>query len=145
MISICFPISALSAFSAVNNLLFPRTVEMAGHPMVGLNFEKGRNFFRAYVKLARAASMEITPRGRLDWTRNFPLQNDSFPHQSRIWNGIRREEGLGIGMLGVAVEVFTLGQFCNSPQVHDRYPVADMFHHVEIVGDEKVGEMELVL
>jgi len=61
---------------------------MAGHPMIGLNLQKGRDLYGTDIELIRAASMKITPRGWIDGAGHFPLQKDSFPFQRGIWHWI---------------------------------------------------------
>ena len=55
----------------------------------------------------------------------------------------RGEERLGVGMLHPLVDVRRRADLHHLPEVHHEHPVAHVLDHVEIVGDEDVGEPEL--
>src|SRR5688572_16379480 len=48
-------------------------------------------------------------------------------------------------MLGVPINGIALGNFHNFAQVHDRYPVADMLDHPQVMRGKQVGQMHLLL
>ena len=48
-------------------------------------------------------------------------------------------------MARVPKQGLRVGYLHHPPDVHHRHPVADVLHHVELVGDEQVGELEPVL
>ena len=52
---------------------------------------------------------------------------------------------MGVWVKRVLVEGVDIGLLHNLAEVHDRHPVADVAHHAQVVGDEQVGETELVL
>ena len=63
----------------------------------------------------------------------------------RVGNGDGGEEGSGVGVLGVLVELVPAGYLDDLAKVHDRDPVRDVPHDGQVVGDEKVGEVEALL
>ena len=81
----------------------------------------------------------------IDCVGNIAPQQNAPDIIVRIGNGHGRNQGLGIGMLGV-VEQFVRGcHFHNPSEIHDRHPVADMFDHRQIVGDKQIGEIIFLL
>ena len=48
-------------------------------------------------------------------------------------------------MQGCGVEIACRSNFDNATQVHHSDAVADVFHHRQIMGNEQIGEVELVL
>ena len=45
----------------------------------------------------------------------------------------------------MGIKAFARGDFHHNSQVHYRHPVGDVFHHVQIVGDEQIGEPQFLL
>ncbi len=41
--------------------------------------------------------------------------------------------------------VVTLAELDNAAEVHHRYSIAEMAHHRQVMGDEKVGEPQIIL
>ena len=56
-----------------------------------------------------------------------------------------REQGLGVGVGRVAVQIRLHPLLDDLPQIHHGHAVRDVTDHGEIVGDEDVGQVELVL
>src|SRR2546427_4765208 len=92
-----------------------------------------------------AARVKATARGRLNRAGHISLENDSF--LLMVWIGHRYcgEKRAGIRVFGVAVDRLTRRDFYDLAEIHDRYPVADMLNHSEIVRDEEIGELHLLL
>src|SRR3990170_3211834 len=95
-----------------------------------------------------ATGTEPTPGGRIGRAGHITLQqNSAFTAVARVgigdWHG--REQGLRIGVSGVFVDLVLVTEFDDLPEVHHRHPVGDVPHHGQIVGDEDVGQPELVL
>ena len=105
-------------------------MEMAGHPMIRLDFQERGDFNGTGFKFIRAAGMKITSRRWIDGTGHFPLQDDSFPFQGWIGDGVGREQRLGVRVLGVAVKIVAHGKLGDPPQMHHRHPVADVFDYM---------------
>ena len=61
-----------------------------------------------------------------------------------VGDGDGREEGLGVGMERVCVELVA-GAISTSAEVHDPDAVGDVLDHREVVGDEQVGQVPLPL
>lgn len=55
------------------------------------------------------------------------------------------EQGLGVGVAGVAVNGVGVGKLDDAAGVHDGDAIGNIFDDGEIVGDENVGEAELLL
>ena len=55
------------------------------------------------------------------------------------------DEGLRIGMKRRVEDLLGRGKFHDFSRIHHRYVVADMFHDAEVVGNEKIGQPELIL
>lgn len=93
----------------------------------------------------RAARVKATARGRINRAGHISLENDSF--LLMVWIGHRHcgEKRAGIRVFGVAVDRLTRRDFYDLAEIHDRYPVADMLNHSEIVRDEEIGELHLLL
>jgi len=63
----------------------------------------------------------------------------------RVRNGYGREQCLAVRVQRISVE-FSIGcQLDDAAQVHDGDPIADVFHHAQIVGNEKIGQVHLLL
>ena len=45
---------------------------------------------------------------------------------------------------GYQIQFITVSQFNDHAQVHHRNPFADMTHHGKIMGNEQIGQIELV-
>src|SRR6266478_4590593 len=60
-----------------------------------------------------------------------------------LWHSC--EELASVLVLRIFVDRFGRGAFDDFPAIHHQHVVADVFDHGEIVGDEEVGELELVL
>ena len=115
---------------------------MAGHPVVGFDFQERGNLDGAGLEFVRAAGVEIAPRRRIDGAGNLPLQNDSLPLQGRVRYGVGGEQRLRIRVFGVAGKIVAHGQLGNPPQMHDAHPVADMLDHMKVVGEMIQGKRE---
>ena len=48
-------------------------------------------------------------------------------------------------MLRVLIEFRVIGHLDDTPKIHDSYPIADVFHHTQIVGNKKIGKIHLLL
>ncbi len=57
----------------------------------------------------------------------------------------RRQQGLGVRMGRVVVDVVHLPDLDDLAQVHHRHPVGDVPDHRQVVGDEQVGQRQLGL
>ena len=62
-----------------------------------------------------------------------------------IRHGNGRDQGAGVGVERTLVDLVRTGQLDHVAEVHDRDPVGNMAHDEEVVGDEEVGQVELLL
>jgi len=116
------------------------------HPVSGrdlLELTGPGGFFRGAVHPA-AVSKGATGRGG-NGRGDIPPEEDAPGLFAGIGDGYRGNERLGIGMKRIPVDFIGGPEFDNFAQVHDGDPVADVFDHGKVVGDEKVGEMEFLL
>ncbi len=64
---------------------------------------------------------------------------------SASMRGIALEQGLGIGVLGVAEDLLGRAELDDPAEIHHRDPMTDVTDHAQIVADEHHGEMHLAL
>ncbi len=114
--------------------------------MAGFDFLEGEIHANGFVVAGVGyAVAEGAAFGWVDGGRDVALEEDFFAFHLGIGHGDGGEEGFGVGVFRVAVDGFRIGQLHDFPEIHDGDAVADVFYHGEIVGDEKVGEIELFL
>ena len=113
--------------------------------MSGGRFGESGVFMSADVFCIRAARVEVTACRRIDRGGDFASENLLLPMPVRIRDRYRVEQGLGIRMPRPAVQVCRRGDFDNSPKVHDRDSVADMFDDTQIMRNEEVSQAEFFL
>jgi len=91
------------------------------------------------------ARVKPTPWRRIDGAGNIPLQNNPFLFHGwvRSWGG--RQQGLGIGVQRAPIEFIAIGEFHDFAQVHNGYPVTDVFYNAQVVGYEQVCQVKLFL
>src|SRR5665647_2994970 len=95
----------------------------------------------------RAARVEDAALGRVRRARHVALEDDAPP--GALGGGIgdrhRREQRLGVGMLRIFVEHCAVRDLDDLAEVHHGNTIGDVLDHRKIVGDDQVGEVELVL
>ena len=96
--------------------------------MVLLFFKERRILVLAHRRAVKASGMEGASRRRMDGGGDIPRQDDSRLLQLGIGYRGCGQEGLRIGMQGPFVKDLSWGDLNDFSQVHDRDPVADMFH-----------------
>ena len=106
-----------------------------------------RVYLVTYIHHTRAAGAEVAALGWISRTGYISLQDDAlaFFLDDRVRNGHGAEQSLGIGMHGVVVQIIPIGQLCQLAQVHNSDAIADMAHHAQVVGDEKIRQTEFSL
>ena len=65
--------------------------------------------------------------------------------QARVRQRHRGQQGLGVRVAWPGVQLAGLGHLDDLAEVHHRDPVADALHHRQVVGDEQVGQAQLLL
>jgi len=73
------------------------------------------------------------------------LQDDPLLAVARVRIRDRRQQGDGVRVARVSVDLVDVGQLRHHAQVHDPDPVADVLHDGQVVGDEQVGQPQLLL
>ena len=99
----------------------------------------------AAVLRVQATRVEPAPRRRVDRAGHVPRQDNALPPQPRMRDGHRREQCFGVRVLRIGEQLIGHRDLDDPAQVHDRDPVADVLDHRQVVGDEQVGQPELLL
>ena len=89
--------------------------------------------------------MEVATGGRVYRAGDIPLEENPFHIVIRVWNRDCRHQRLGVWVLRVCEQLLSLAQLHNLPQVHHRYPVADVLNHGEVMGNKQVRQTKLFL
>ena len=102
------------------------------------------NFFFAPLCYMGASVMEGTagrPVGKAGHftSHRHPL---SLGFHFRICYRHRAEQGLGVGMERIPVQLLTFRDLHHPSQIHHQYPVADMFYHCQIMSNKQVGKSQ---
>ena len=126
--SMVFPLSAAVA-------LFARAAIPAGHAPVVL-FHQRRIFLFALVRLIRAARMEMAAGRRRGGVGYLALQHDAGA-LSCVERRHGGEQRPGVGVARVVAEFMRGGGLDHPSEIHHEDPVADVFDHGEVVGNEK--------
>jgi len=115
--------------------------------MVGLYFLQLGEHLTALVDGDGAAWVEYASGWRVQGARDLTGQQDSFPLgvDNRVRYRYRGQEGLGIRMDGVDVNLIPVRHLHDVAQVHHADTVADVTDYGQVVGDEEVGKVELIL
>ena len=113
---------------------------MAGDLMPAGSLLQLRLLRRAEWQLPnRAAAMEMTAGGRVDRVRYVALQHDALALRLRVGDRHGGEQGFGIGVQRVGVEVARRGDFDDAPQIHHGDAGAYMLDDGKVVSDENIG------
>ena len=88
-----------------------------------------------------AASRGICRAGRTAFEDNALAR----PRDTGVGDRHSGKQGLGVGVQGVVIQFVPVGEFNDYSRVHDSDPVANVAHHAEVMGNEKVGEAQLLL
>ena len=107
-------------------LLDPAHLLVAPHMATGVEAASGRGVQRA---------------------GDVPLEQYAQPSPLQVRVGHRdgREQGMGVGVHRLREQPLRRGALHDLAQVHHRDVVAHMAHHRQVVGDEQVGEAQLLL
>ena len=117
-----------------------------GKVAVGLHLERRLDRVAGALHEARAAGVEAAARRRIDRAGDVALEHDRVcgcgPGPGRPREG--RQQRRAVGVVG-RVEIVTVGRLDHLAEVHHVDLVGHPAHDVEVVGDEQVGEVELLL
>lgn len=94
-----------------------------------------------------ATSPEGATTGRIEWRRDFSLQDNAFifPYDIGIRDRNRRKQGNGVGMKRVLEEFLRGSKLYHMAEVHDGNAVRDVFDDQEVVSDKQVGKVQFFL
>ncbi len=93
----------------------------------------------------RTAGMEGAAARRIEGARHVTLQQEAPFSSCRVGLGSRAQQGLGVWMAGVFVDLLRGRELDDAAQVHDGYAAANMLHHMQVVRDEQIAQPELFL
>src|SRR5215470_19584635 len=114
----------------------PYWAKMAGNPVPPpYIFELRLNFF-ANLVFIHTTCMEMAALRWVDRTRHISFEDDPFFLDCRIWNGDSRKQRFSIRMLRIFIQFFIGSEFDNLAEVHHCHTVTNMFHNVQVVGNE---------
>lgn len=121
--------------------------EMAGYLMAGLYFLKNWNFFGATVESAPAAGAETAAAWWIERAGNIAFQQDALALRLDlgVGDGNCGKESLSVRVERVVVKVFGGRDFGHRTEIHYRHPLADVFYHRQVMGDEDIGQAEFAL
>ena len=103
-------------------------------------------FCFAAVSRYRASGMEAATGRRISGARQITFEQYAIASiKVGIRNRSRRDKSLGIGMKWFFIYFRTVAYFDYLAQIHNSDSVTDITHHIEVVGDEKIGQIELFL
>ena len=119
---------------------------MTGDPVAGAQLTEHRLLTGALLTGMGAACVEAASgRGR-DGVGYVSVQgNAGNVPLSGVRNGISAEQRLGIKMEGMVEQLAGLCQLHDLAQLHDSHTVADVLDGTQAVGDEQIGQPQLLL
>jgi len=120
---------------------------VAGHKMTGDNLAIFRVHLTAVLIRPGTAGVEVAAHRGVDRARDIAFQQDALAvaRPRGIGDGDGRHQRLGVRMHGAQIDFVAVSQFHDFAQIHHSHAVADVANHAEIVGNEDIGEAELVL
>ena len=92
-----------------------------------------------------AAGPEPAARRRVQRGWHLTLEQDAVAALRRVQLGRRRHQRRGVGVIGPVENRLGWPGFDDPTEVHHRHPVGDVPHHRQVVGDEDVGDLQLLL
>src|SRR5258707_13498968 len=119
-------------------LFFDQEARCQMPPLIEL--VKRRYLGLAEVERVSEARMEGAAGRGIRGRRNISGQNDALTFSGGIRHRNRGKKGLGVRMLGGAVQLCRAGQLDDPSQVHHRHPRRDVLDDLQIVRDENIGE-----
>src|ERR687897_2772670 len=101
----------------------------------------------AVVLRPRTAVVEVAPAGRVRgrWYVSGDDHALALTLLLRVGDRDGREQRGGVGVARLAVERRLVGDLHDLAEIHHGHPVRDVLDYGEVVGDEDVGEVELLL
>ena len=92
-----------------------------------------------------APGVKVAARRRVRRVGHLAGQLDRTRAHARVGLGDRGHQRLGVRMLGLKVQLVRRRHLDQETDVHHRHPVADVFDHAQVVGDEQVGQVKVSL
>ena len=118
---------------------------MAGGDVIGGMFDHFGLDLGADRHRVGAAVLEAAAHGNVIGIGGFALQGSLFDRFDVFKGGHSLEQGFGVGMQGLQVEVVGVANFEDLAQVHDDDLAADVPDDAQVVGDEQHGEVQVLL
>src|SRR5262249_19622681 len=120
-------------------MLFCRTEHVTGNAMTVCTELQRRLLLVADGFAVWTAGMETATRWGVHRAWDVALKNRPLFFTAGVSNRNRRQQRSCVGMFCVPVDRITLGNLDDLAEVHDRYSMADVLDHPEIMGNENVG------
>jgi len=102
-------------------------------------------FFIAHLHPMSTPWMKGATGRRIDRAGNIAFEHNPFFAGFWIRNRYGRKQRLGIRVFRIGVYRFVRTHFHDFAKVHHGNPIADMFHHGQVMGDDDVRELKLFL
>src|SRR2546428_1837263 len=102
-------------------------------PVPSFDLDQWRRQVQALLGSVGASRPETAAAGYSDGAGDVPLQDPQLPPLRWVRDRDRREQGLGVGVLGIFEKLLGFGEFDNPTQVHHCRPVAHLPDYREVV------------
>ena len=104
-----------------------------------------RNGTAADIHALVAARMEFTAGGRICGRGQAALEDNAVELDVRIGDRDSREQCRGVGVQRLAEDLLGLGVLDHGAEVHDADRVGNMLDDGEVMGNEQIGDAEVLL
>src|SRR5579884_1161654 len=120
---------------------------VAGHHVLAADVAPLRVGRLADIDGDGTARVETAAAGRVHRRGHITGQDDALAlaFDPRVRDRHGREQGLGVGMGGMEIQLVPVGQLDHTAEVHHGHSVTDVAHDAQVVGDEQVRQLQLVL
>ena len=104
-----------------------------------------RDLLFAALRAVRAAACERAADLIPDRARDIAGERQALFFLKRAFRRDRGEQSLRVRVLRICVDAFGGVELHDAPEVHNHDPVTDIFDDAEVMGDEHIGQVELLL
>ena len=88
-----------------------------------------------------ATRVEVAPRRRLQWGRDFSLDRNEAA-LARLQAGLGAQQSEGLGVVRTAEQLVGGRGLHHPTQVHDDDPVGQVAHDTQVMADEEIGQLQ---
>ena len=125
--------------------LFMLFHQPASHPMARAGFFEFRLSLRTLRHSNRTTCMESATLRRIKRAGHIPFQDGTVTLDFGMRNRDGRHQSLCIRMQWFAIKRITSSEFNHLAKIHNRHTVGDVFHHAQVMRDEKISKAEFLL